>query len=157
MLLDQVTSVFVAMVVMAPAMVGIGLLGVAEQEFTESNLFFTLAALIWAILLNKDIFSGRSVGKRQFGLQVHNNSGGPASRFQCLVRNLTVVIWPIELIVVLINPNRRLGDFIAGTRVTHFEKNSLNSQLRILTTLPYLIVTWIILVFVMNQLAPMVQ
>lgn len=34
-----------------------------------------------------------------------------------MLRNITLIIWPVEVVVSLINPGRRLGDFLAGTRV----------------------------------------
>ena len=38
-----------------------------------------------------------------------------ASSLKCLIRNITIILWPIEVIVVLVSPSRRIGDFIAGT------------------------------------------
>lgn len=32
-------------------------------------------------------------------------------------RNLLLVVWPIEVIISLINPSRKIGDFIAGTKI----------------------------------------
>ena len=40
---------------------------------------------------------------------------------KCFIRNLTIPIWPIEIIFVLINPKRRLGDFIAATRIDYVD------------------------------------
>jgi hypothetical protein len=34
-----------------------------------------------------------------------------------MLRNVTLLIWPIEGLFVLFSPQRRLGDFIAGTRL----------------------------------------
>jgi len=52
----------------------------------------------------------------------------PASEFQCFVRNLTIIGWPIEVIVGLINPQRRLGDFLANTKVITSDKEKLKSM-----------------------------
>jgi hypothetical protein len=35
------------------------------------------------------------------------------------VRNLTILIWPVEVIAAMIVVERRLGDFIAGTRLSN--------------------------------------
>lgn len=67
-------------------------------------------------LFNKDFFCGQSPVHRKLGYKVLDaKSNETASKIQCMVRNLTVPIWPIEAILILISPNRRLGDLIAGT------------------------------------------
>lgn len=94
-----------------------------EKNFFDKNsLYFWLriSSIIFAysIILNKDIFDSRSPSKRIFKYQVlHNKSNEPASALQCMIRNFTFIIWPIECIFILINPNRRMGDFIANTKV----------------------------------------
>lgn len=42
-----------------------------------------------------------------------------ANPLKCLIRNLTIIIWPIEVIMAMIDPERRLGDKIAGTRIEY--------------------------------------
>ena len=69
-------------------------------------------------ILNKDYYSGQSVVHRLVGLQiVDNKTLEPANSIKCMLRNVTMPIWPVEGLFVLINPKRRLGDFIAGTKV----------------------------------------
>jgi len=34
-----------------------------------------------------------------------------------MLRNVTAYLWPIEALIIFINPKRRLGDLIAGTEV----------------------------------------
>ena len=48
-------------------------------------------------------------------------TGQVANPLKCLARNLTIVLWPLEVIFVLIDPKRRLGDKIAGTRIDYVE------------------------------------
>lgn len=75
-------------------------------------------SIVYAVYFNKDIFAGRSIGKRALKYQVVNNKTGlVASPYKCLVRNLTTILWPIEVIAALINPSRKIGDFIAGTKI----------------------------------------
>ncbi|MFT3981778.1 MAG: RDD family protein [Ferruginibacter sp.] len=70
----------------------------------------------------KDIVNGRSLGKRILKLQVVDNSTGQvASPLQYFVRNLFCIIWPIEVLVTLNNPNRRIGDRVAGTKVIVYD------------------------------------
>lgn len=74
-------------------------------------------SFVWAGFLNKDMFSGQSPGKAQFKFRVIALSGEPASPIRCLIRNLTVFIWPVELMVIYFQPMRRIGDFVAGTKL----------------------------------------
>lgn len=81
------------------------------------------------IYLNKDFLNGKSPAKRILGYQVlDRKTERPANELQCFVRNLTIcIIWPIEVIVGLINPERRIGDFLANTKVVISEKEQLKS------------------------------
>lgn len=74
-------------------------------------------------MINKDFYNGKSVAKRIHGYQViDNKTNGPASEMQCMTRNLTMIIWPLEGLIALFNPSRRLGDFIAGTKLIDSDK-----------------------------------
>jgi uncharacterized RDD family membrane protein YckC len=76
------------------------------------------AIILFSIFLNKDIFFGRSIGKYLTGLRVVSvKTGNPAGPIQCSVRNLFVLLWPLEVIMLFFSPDRRIGDIIAGTRV----------------------------------------
>ena len=67
-------------------------------------------------LYNKDFFNGQSPVHRKLGYKVVDaRSKDTATKLQCMVRNLTGVLWPLEGIFILVNPKRRLGDVIAGT------------------------------------------
>ena len=77
---------------------------------------------VLSIFLNKDALSGMSIGKRISGFKIVDfNSGKIASPLKCLIRNSTILVWPIELVFVFVNRNRRLGDFIAGTKLVKQE------------------------------------
>jgi len=77
-----------------------------------------LGSLILIGLLNKDFFNGQSPIKRIGGHQVVDiGTLQPADKIKCLIRNITAPLWPIELVMIWINPQRRLGDYIAGTKV----------------------------------------
>src|SRR6185437_6853965 len=63
-----------------------------------------------------------SAAKRVLGFQVVNNRTGlPAGPLRCLVRNLTILLWPIEVVAAMINVNRRIGDHLAGTRLVVYD------------------------------------
>jgi hypothetical protein len=68
------------------------------------------------LYLNKDFLNGRSMTKRLLNMQVVNSSSRIGiTRLQCFIRNLTILIWPVEAILLLKNPNRRIGDYLART------------------------------------------
>lgn len=88
--------------------------------FGGKLIYFSL--LGFALYFCKDAIDARSPGKRIFKTQVVNNSDGlPASPIKCLVRNIFCIFWPIELIVTLFSPTRRIGDLVAGTKVQPFQ------------------------------------
>jgi uncharacterized RDD family membrane protein YckC len=73
-------------------------------------------SLILIALANKDFFGGQSVVNRLLGYQVvDRKTMRPATKVQCMLRNVTAPLWPIEGVFALAYPKRRLGDFIAGT------------------------------------------
>lgn len=83
---------------------------------------FALFGVIYAFFFCKDCINGRSLAKRIVGHQVINHKTGlPAGPWRCVVRNLFTIFWPIEVIVALANPGRRIGDFVAGTEVVEYE------------------------------------
>lgn len=62
------------------------------------------------------------MAKRIFKFQVVDfKTNKPANSIKCLIRNLTILIWPVEVIMALINTERRLGDYIAGTKLSNYE------------------------------------
>ncbi len=85
-------------------------------------LLFFFSIIVYAIMLNKDAYHGRSLGKFIFGFQLVNfRTKEEASPFRCFVRNLTVCIWPVELIFAFLYPKRRLGDILAGTELREYD------------------------------------
>jgi uncharacterized RDD family membrane protein YckC len=68
-------------------------------------------------LLNKDFIGGQSVVHRKLGYKVLDvKTKETATKIQCFVRNLTgPFVWPVEVVFILVNRQRRLGDLIAGT------------------------------------------
>jgi uncharacterized RDD family membrane protein YckC len=77
------------------------------------------------VYFNKDWFGGRSLAKRITGQEVVQvSSGRSADQFRCFVRNLTILVWPLEVLVTLLSPSRRLGDWLAGTQVVPFRPHA---------------------------------
>ena len=89
--------------------------------FPNSYTYFLGA--VYALYFCKDSFNGKSPGKRILKMQVLNyKTKLPASPLRCIIRNLFTIFWPIEFIVALANPDRRVGDYVAGTEVVSFEE-----------------------------------
>ena len=87
-------------------------------SFAISNWYVYVLNIGFALYFCKDSIGGQSPSKRIFKFQVVDNKTGEiASPLRCLVRNIFILLWPIEAILLLINPARRLGDMVAGTKV----------------------------------------
>jgi len=86
--------------------------------------------MIISIYFNKDAIKGKSPAKRILGLViVDNKTGEIANPIKSVVRNITLVLWPIEVIFSLFSPERRIGDYIAGTKVISDDK-TLKTELK---------------------------
>ena len=83
------------------------------------NIFLVLMVVIALFgMICKDAL-GISVGKLVFKYEVYSQKTDKrATALQKIVRNITLVVWPVEVIVLLLSKReRRLGDMIAGTVV----------------------------------------
>lgn len=76
---------------------------------------------IVVLYLNKDFLNGRSPLRRLVGTQVQQ-AGGPANELQCVVRNMTFPVWPLEVLVVAITGHKRFGDYLVHTQVVEILK-----------------------------------
>jgi uncharacterized RDD family membrane protein YckC len=118
-------SAFIDHVIMTPLCMIFFLPGVIHWLITGTSVGSTICNYIGligvAIYFCKDCYYGQSVGKRLTKLQVINcKTDEIAKPFRCLVRDLFIVLFPIEAIFMLINPARRLGDIVAGTKMVVF-------------------------------------
>jgi uncharacterized RDD family membrane protein YckC len=120
--------------------------GVTEDlntnPFPADNWGIYVVYLGFAFFFCKDCVNGQSPAKRLFKFQVVNNKTGEvAGSFRCFIRDIFMILWPIEVVILLINPARRLGDWVAGTRVVIAEpglKPKINiAQLAIVLILAY--------------------
>ena len=128
MILDHVIMSFICGIISIPMLLIDLVHTIKPDHHYQSYIFF--GSFIYAILIGfdiyflKDSFNGRSIGKRITGLQVvDNKTGVVASPLKCLVRNLFIAIWPIEFVATLIRPDRRIGDYVAGTKVILYIKS----------------------------------
>lgn len=127
MLLDHLFMTMITMVFFIPGMISsfAGAFNVSHEQnspnFMSGGMWY-LGMLGFAIYFCKDCINGRSIAKRILKLQVVDNSTGQvASSLKCFIRNTFIIIWPIEAIIALTNPSRRLGDRVAGTKLVKFD------------------------------------
>ncbi len=97
-----------------------------ESSYNKAEVVTKWAIIIlFALWTAKDVFGSRSLAKRALKQQVlHAKTEAAADPFVSLLRNLLSFIWPVEFIWALINPERRLGDFVAGTRLVSYQGTS---------------------------------
>jgi len=127
MLLDHIIMTFV---ILGCALISFGLtylfLRNSEQEvYLESQAIipFILFLVLFSVYVNKDGIKGKSPAKRFLGfVVVDNKTGRIANPIKTMLRNSTLLIWPIEVIVALFSPSRRIGDYIAGTKLIEDDK-----------------------------------
>lgn len=100
------------------------LIGIGDDTSKYLREFWFCVALIGiAISLCKDSIGGQSPCKLHFDLLVVNaKTGKVASPIRCFVRNVFFFFYCLDLILLLLNQgNRKIGDWIAGTRVIHID------------------------------------
>jgi hypothetical protein len=116
----QVLFPVIVVGILIVAIIQESLIGIIDES--KLRLFELVKSTIGGLavigMLNKDFINGQSVVHRVAGFQVVDvKTLEPANQLKCLTRNITGVILPIEFIMISINPQRRLGDFIAGTKL----------------------------------------
>ncbi|MDD4689335.1 MAG: RDD family protein [Eubacteriales bacterium] len=94
-------------------------------DYVLNGNFFTKAYYItyyivlssaFAAYICKDVIHGKSIGKRLMKIKVLNQKGENPHIWQLIIRNITILIWPIEFILFALD-KRRIGDIIAKTNV----------------------------------------
>jgi len=79
--------------------------------------FPMLVVLCYIAILFKDFFF-RSVGKRALNLKIVDRSNIEILRnFNLVLRNVTLFIWPVDLIFWIVKKDVRIGDVISNTKV----------------------------------------
>ncbi len=120
MLIDHIFMSLVGVIFTLPLMVYVFTDPFNKNIFrstTYNNLMY-LPMFAFSLYLCKDCFNGQSFAKRKLNLQVVDNlTGEIASPIKCFIRDTFCLIFPIEIIVSLNNPSRRIGDIVAGTKL----------------------------------------
>ena len=141
MLLNHICMSLIAMVFFIPEMKPVMLNSHVQANHTVRPDFMDGAwvyfgLLGFALYFMKDCINGRSISKRILKLQVvDHETGQAASPLKCLIRNLYIVVWPIELLFTLKNTSRRYGDKVAGTQVVEFSSATEQPKLHVVQIL----------------------
>ena len=95
------------------------LLGAVENiisfNIMARQLIITYCSILYLII--RDIFWKKSIGKKIFKLKIiDRNNGDEASIIKRILRNLSWVLGPVDILVFIIT-RERLGDKIFGTNV----------------------------------------
>lgn len=105
-----------------------------EALIEKIDLYILLAMIL---MLFKDlIFRNASIGKKLMGIEIRNIDGSIPSILTLIIRNITIIIWPIEAIMIIMC-DKKIGDIIFKTDVNYskeYKKDSNNkdkSKLRI--------------------------
>jgi len=97
-----------------------------HKSLTYQILLFLPMIIYYGIYLNKDIYKGQGFGKYLMKLQIiDRKTKKTASPIKCVLRNLLLILYPVEFIITLFNPRRRLGDYIFGTEVVNYRKENV--------------------------------
>ncbi|MBN4065756.1 RDD family protein [Candidatus Amoebophilus asiaticus] len=124
MLIDHIAMCGIAALIGIPLMI----LGFFSKRYFNVDLNWIAGILIFAIYFNKDFFRGKSIGKRTIGLIVITNKGDEvATRLQCFIRNLTIILFPLEVLISLFSRQRRIGDLLAGTKIEISNKEAIST------------------------------
>ena len=80
------------------------------------NLYYIFLLAFMFIYFFKDVINGQSIGKRIMKIKVVDLNGNKPSLFNLIIRNITIIIWPVEALLVLLD-KERLGDRLAKTKI----------------------------------------
>src|SRR5688500_12026841 len=96
-------------------------------NYMDGNTIGRMTSTMFAVMLPgfllyfaKDSIQGISIGKWIMGIMVRDqmNPNEIPSFGRLLIRNLFIIIWPVEFIVLAANPDKkRLGDTVVKTIV----------------------------------------
>jgi len=123
-----------------------------SSQFANRGLFNfpnLLSLLGMAIYISKDCVGGQSIAKRIFGLQIiEPKNGEDATPIRCVIRNIFCFIWPIEVIVTLFNPSKRLGDRIAGTKVVLADRSKIKPSINYIQIIVSIVLSYLVVLLI---------
>ena len=82
----------------------------------------SVISLLFSNFLCKDLIGSGSFGNRIANLKVVSSNESIITPLKLIMRNIFVFIWPVEIIMCYINPERKFGDIVFGTKVVQYDK-----------------------------------
>jgi uncharacterized RDD family membrane protein YckC len=90
--------------------------GSGDAAHLVGNVFLiTMISMVYLVL--RDSLGKESIGKKILKLKIIDRNGDAASFGKRILRNLTFLMGPVEIVIFLIRDGKRLGDAIAKTNV----------------------------------------
>ncbi|MCM3748089.1 RDD family protein [Paenibacillus pasadenensis] len=79
-----------------------------ESFYLLERLFYYLTGMGLVLVIFKDSYAGRSFGKRIMKLAIKdsNDFGKRPSSWRRIARNITLIFWPLDFIIMLITGTR---------------------------------------------------
>ncbi len=102
------------------AMIFVGVFTALKIDRTVLDIVYS-AFLALLVLFKDFVFKNASFGKKLLQLKIVKTDGTKPRFIDLLLRTLTLVIFPVEIILVLVR-NKRLGDALAKTAVVEAVK-----------------------------------
>jgi uncharacterized RDD family membrane protein YckC len=90
----------------------------------DVSIGLAFGAISFLLSFCKDLFSRKgSIGKKYMGLKLKFDSSISAELLIIykIIRNIPLVIWPLEVFVAVMNRGTRIGDMIVGSEVILIE------------------------------------
>jgi uncharacterized RDD family membrane protein YckC len=106
----------------------IAVLKIESNDFLSAHSIFIF---IFAILLYffRDLPNGTGPGKSIFRLKVVNNNFEKANVKSIMLRNFTLIIWPIEFLIILVSKSGlRISDRLCKTKVVNMSNTRINGR-----------------------------
>jgi uncharacterized RDD family membrane protein YckC len=121
---------FIMCFIIVPPLILIRYIFKSDQPFETNHIETASFYLMMLVYLNKDFVGAKSIAKRILGLRIIDcKTGKPANELKCFLRNMTIPLWPLEVLISLFSKTRRLGDIIANTKIEIAEKENPKSIL----------------------------
>ncbi len=115
--LRRIGAFFIDINICAVILLPVAILG----TFVQFDFLSRLGAISGMLLLMfKDLYHpDGSFGKKMLGLviTIDRDEESEDIRYYKVIRNITLLLWPVEVLVVILNKGRRLGDIMAKSSV----------------------------------------
>ncbi len=126
------TACIIDLFVITLIMIGVAAIDLGTDFFDKYELtyiqttLFTIICLGLILFFSKDSYRGISFGRWIMGIMVRNDVDNEVPSYMSLfIRNLFILVWPVELIILLVNTDKkRLADKVSKTIVLENSKET---------------------------------